>query len=131
MKGKAMIGTGHSPNRLRPLHRVALILIGLCAATPAMALDFETGKLFDLHGPIVSEPSVGNSALVGDSARQTADSDPASLNSSGPDASKLADTAQSIYCKDKGGVIWYAADVLSGIAQKPNDTYQVEPIRCP
>jgi len=120
---------GHIPGRLRFLRRAALLSLWFFAATPAMALDIEMGRPFDLHSP-VAEPSAGNSALVGDSARQTADSDPASLNSSGPDASKLADTAQSIYCRDKGGVIWYAASILSSIAHKP-DSYQVESISCP
>ena len=106
-------------------------LAGLLAVSPAVALDIDDGgKSFGLDSPVISQPAV-NSALFGDSARQTADSDPASFKSGDGAISDKADTAQSIYCKDKGGVVWIAANVLSSIATKPNDAYQVEPMRCP
>ncbi|TXH35007.1 MAG: hypothetical protein E6Q98_16480 [Rhodospirillaceae bacterium] len=106
-------------------------LASLLAASPAAALDIDDGgKSFGLDSPVISQP-VANSVLFGDSARQTADSDPASFESGDGAVSDKADTAQSIYCKDKGGVVWIAANVLSSIASKPNDAYQVEPMRCP
>ncbi|MET1028980.1 MAG: hypothetical protein ABWY00_17550 [Dongiaceae bacterium] len=126
-----MKGTNHPRSRLGLLQRAALISAGfMILATPALALDMDVARHLESTPPVLAL-SDDESALYGDSARQTADSDPASLNASGPDASKLADTTQSIYCRDKGGVIWYAANVLSGMARKPSDTYQVEPIRCP
>lgn len=106
-------------------------LAGLLVASPAAALDIDDGGTsFGLDSPVIHQPAA-NSAMFGDSARQTADSDPASFKSGDGAVSDKADTAQSIYCKDKGGVVWIAANVLSSIASKPSDSYQVEPMRCP
>ncbi|MDY0884950.1 hypothetical protein ACFPL7_05980 [Dongia soli] len=103
----------------------------LLATSPAAALDFDDGGTsLGLESPVVTQGGA-NSALFGDSARQTADSDPASFKSGDGAVSDKADTAQSIYCKDKGGVVWIAANVLTSLASKPNDSYQVERMRCP
>jgi hypothetical protein len=110
---------------------LALALIWLFAAAPAMALNINApSQPFDI-GNVAIGPTARESALIGISGRGTADSDPASLASHAGEVSDKADTTQSIYCKKKGGVVWLAADLLSSIAQKPNDSYQIEAMRCP
>jgi hypothetical protein len=110
---------------------LAAVLILLFAVAPAMALNINApSQPFDI-GNVAIGPTAKESALIGISGRGTADSDPASLASHAGEVSDKADTTQSIYCKKKGGVVWLAADLLSSIAQKPNDSYKVEPMRCP
>ncbi len=109
---------------------IALSAIWMVAATPAMALNIDPGNSYDLGNVRAGQQSEA-SPLVGISARHTADSDPASLRSRAGEVSDKADTTQSIYCKQKGGVLWYAADLLSAIASKPDAAYQVEAMRCP